>query len=458
MDAQAWLERQEGEDAQERYQYFMRPDPDQREFLGPIETEYDDLTDTEVHFRVALIGMVRGAKRENMKQVKVYLKFDGEPTIPHIRIDDAKPLQGWYQDKEMKQGSRPRPCFSDAVLTEPYGGYCTVGCQFCYINSGMRGYRGSGLVTVPVRYGEQVEAMLARMRTATAGYFSSFTDPFLPLESYYHNTREGAEAFDREGLPIFFLSRLPYPGWAIDLLERNDYSYAQKSLNTSVEEDWRKLSPGALPLADHLDEIRELSSRGIYVSIQVNPIIPGVTSHDEIERLFELLAEAGADHVIVKFVEAQYAWANAMVEKIQRKFPERGERFAELFTENSCGAHRTVVRDYRLDGHLVYQAKANELGLTYATCYEFDRDEDGEWRSIGRDWITADQCHGQRVPMHTRPTPDSPFEEVEECPPTGCLYCADDNDDEPRCGSELYGAAKALRMSDWKQPVYQIEV
>ena len=98
-------------------------------------------------------------------------------------------------------------CMTDAVLTEPYGGYCTVGCSFCYINSGMRGYRGSGLITVPIDYGAQVARMIGKLRTGTAGYFSSFTDPFLPLESIYHNTRSGAEAFDRAGLPVFFLWR-----------------------------------------------------------------------------------------------------------------------------------------------------------------------------------------------------------------------------------------------------------
>src|SRR5690606_36854797 len=118
-----------------------------------------------------------------------------------------------------KRNSRPRPCFSEAILTEPYSGYCRVGCAFCYVNSGFRGYRGSGLISVPLGYGAQVAAMLAKTKTGTAGYFSSFTDPFLPIEDVYHNTQQGAEAFARLGLPVFFLSRLSYPGWPIDLLK-----------------------------------------------------------------------------------------------------------------------------------------------------------------------------------------------------------------------------------------------
>jgi DNA repair photolyase len=77
------------------------------------------------------------------------------------------------------------------------------------------------------------------------------------------------------------------------------------------------------------------------VSIQVNPIIPGVTSHDDIRTLFRRLAEVGANHVIVKFVEAGYSWAPTMVERMVKRFGDRGREFARLFTEN-MGGQRTV--------------------------------------------------------------------------------------------------------------------
>jgi DNA repair photolyase len=318
------------------------------------------------------------------------------------------------------------------------------------------------LISVPLDYGAQVERMLSRLRTSAAGYFSSFTDPFLPLEDLYHNTQSGAQAFVNAGLPIFFLSRLEYPNWAIDLLKRSPYSYAQKSINTPDPDDWRKLSPGALSLEEHLLEIEILHEAGIYVSIQCNPVIPGVTTHEQIEELFGMLAQAGADHVIVKFVEAGYSWAPSMVERLTKRFgPERGGVFRDLFCDN-IGGQKTIAEEYRMEAHGRYSKRAAEVGLTYATCYEYgyERDPDGEilskrGYSIGSQFLTADQCHGHRVPMFSRFELDEPFTEVEECPPTGCLTCAEDNSGEPRCGSELFGSAKALRMSDLKQPVRQ---
>ena len=328
----------------------------------------------------------------------------------------------------------------------------------CYVNSGFRGYRGSGLVSVPINYGEQVAVMLKKQRIAAAGYFSSFTDPFLPLEDLYHNSQKGAEAFDREGLPVFFLSRLHYPGWAKDLLQKNKFSYAQKSINTPNAEDWTKLSPGAISLADHLEEIRELSRLGIYISIQCNPIVPGITTHEDVELLFEMLKDAGANHVIVKFVEAGYNWAPTMIERMMKRFGHnRAAEFQRLFVQN-IGGEKTVEEEYRMEGHRRYQKKATSLGLTFATCYEYRQNTDvqgkkisGSGVSVGKDFLTADQCHGHRVPMFERKTPDAPFTEIAECPPSGCLTCADTNDGKPRCGSELLGAAKALRQPDLRK-------
>lgn len=459
MDHAAWLSGgMDGADepAKEAYKFYMRPDPDMRDFLGPVEEKEDPVTGKVMRSRRARIGMLRNAKDSQKKEMTVYL----DP-LPHIRLEKAKPLQGWYQSKFNKAPTaRERPCFTEAVLTEPYGGYCTVGCAFCYINSGFRGYRGSGLITVPMDYGDQIRKMIGRMKSSAAGYFSSFTDPFLPLEDYYHNTETGARAFTDNGLPIFFLSRLAYPGWAFDLLKKNGHSYAQKSINTPDAEDWSKLSPGALGLHDHLDEIRELRRQGIYVSIQVNPIVPGIVTHDDVVKLFEMLAEAGANHVIVKFVEAGFSWAGAMKDRIDQRFgANRGAFFREVFTQN-IGSMKTVDEEYRIEGHEIYQKAATRLGLTYATCYEYayERDDDGEivgkvGRNIGKRFMTSDQCHGHQVPMYSRTDLNEPFKPVDVCAPTGCLSCADDNGGKPRCGSELFGQAKALKMADFKNPV-----
>ena len=454
---QSWITTQTvGDDdntAATNYNYFMGKEP--REELGPIY-EIDDPYLGKTKVRDMRIGMTRNAKEENKKSVIAYLS-----PYPHTRIDTAKPLQGWYKNLHEPKGTRPRPCFTEAILTEPYGGWCAVGCVFCYVNSGFRGYRGSGLITVPLNYGKQVGQQLSKVRRAAAGYFSSFTDPFTPLEDYYHNTELAAEEFVKVGLPIFFLSRLKYPDWAIKLMMKNPHSYAQKSLNTGNPDDFKRLSPGAMSLDDHYADITKLKKNGVYVSIQCNPIIPGVTSHEDIKKLFMDLARAGADHVIVKFVEAGYSWAPTMAERMIKRFGDRGREFEKLFTDN-MGGQRQVEESYRLKAHKIYSQYAKTYGLTYATCYEYryKRDVAGNivdktGESIGREYTTASQCHGQAVPMYRRKSGKEMFRPVEECPPSGCLYCASENDGEARCGDVLAGEATALRAVDLKVPIGQ---
>ena len=437
------------------YEYFMRPEP--RDNLSEIRVEYDPLLKRKIKVRDIRVGMVRNAKDADKKDVKAYL----EP-YPHTRIDEAKKLQGWYKALHEPPNKRPRPCFTEAILTEPYGGWCAVGCAFCYINSGVRGYRGTGLITVPIDYGKQIKLQLTKIHRAAAGYFTSFTDPFLPLETWYHNTQRAAREFVDVGLPVFFLSRLKYPKWAIDLMTESPFSYAQKSLNTSSAEDFRRLSPGAFSLPGHLDDIRRIKRRGVYVSIQCNPIIPGVTSHADIIRLFKQLAAAGTDHVIVKFVEAGYSWAPAMVDRMIKRFGARGEQFAELFTDN-IGGQKTIQESYRLKAHEMYSHWAKKYGLTYATCYEYKYERDGQGNivsktgvSIGREFTTAAQCHGHAVPVFTRDSADELFRPVDECPPSGCLYCASENEEQPetpRCGDKIAGEGRALRFVELKMPV-----
>ena len=88
--------------------------------------------------------------------------------------------------------------------------------------------------------------------------------------------------------------------------------------------------------------------------------------------------------------------------------------------------------------------------MTYATCYEYAKGPQG-WYSLGRQFTTADQCHGHKVPMFSRTDLNAQFEEVKACAPSGCLYCAPDLDAKKApCGSERFGSAKALRAPDFK--------
>lgn len=439
----------EDEEEKQAYKHFMRMEPVKR-----IENEVHIDSDSGMRYEMRDIGMLRNDK--NPKPMKVFL----DPA-PHIIVDSARELQEWYQNK-LDPGHRPRPCMQSAILTSPYSGSCPVKCTSCYVNSGTRGYRSQNVTVVPRNYGEFVRKSLAKMKTSAAGYFSSFTEPFQELESIYHNTQEGAKAFVDVGLPIFFLSRKPYPGWAFDYILQNKYSYAQKSIHTSSPEDWRKLAPNAIPLLENFEEVRALHKAGIKVSIQVNPIISGVTSNENIVELIHILADCGADHLIFKHVEISYPSRKSLIEIMRAQFGERGKRFEELFTCN-IGHQATIDEEYRINALDLFSRECKKAKVSMGTCYEFAYKRDSDHRivdkvgvSLGLKYLTGPNCHGVKSPVHTRESIEQPWREVEECGPGGCLHCADDSPDKVTgaCGSKFMGSAPAMTFKDLKTSVY----
>lgn len=114
-----WAERIAGEDydtdeAAQKYEFFMSKEP--REELGPIE-EIDDPYLGKTKVREVKIGMTRNAKVEDKMEVLAYLQ-----PVPHIRIDKAKMLQGWYKSLHEPEGVRPRPCLlKRSLVNTPTG-------------------------------------------------------------------------------------------------------------------------------------------------------------------------------------------------------------------------------------------------------------------------------------------------------------------------------------------------
>jgi DNA repair photolyase len=429
-------------EAKDPYAYFMRNEP----ALNLIEPQVDP--ENGLRYTERLIGMTRNAKEEQKKRLRVYL----DP-MPHVILDQNIPVRGWYKAKHEPPNVRPRPCYTESILTQPYGGFCSVGCAFCYINNGGRGYRSQGITVVDPKYPEKIAKQFDRMKIGAAVYMSSFIDPFLALEDVYHNTQRTAQAAVDRGLPIYFLTRRTVPDWAYDMLTLNPYSYMQFSINTPDPDTWRRLSPRAIPLPDMIDQVREMHRRGIYVSIQVNPIVPGIVSNDDICELIHMLAEAGADHLIFKFVEIVYPSASAMIAQMTKRFTKRqGDEFKALFCDN-IGGVKTVQEAYRKNALDRFSVECKKAGVTMSLCYEYEyeRDDDGNILSktgvsMGAKYMTSDQCHGHRVPVHIKGK-DGKFHPMSVCPPSGCLTCAEQHKEAP-CGDTRLFTAPALAPAD----------
>lgn len=393
-------------------------------------------------FDVIPLSALRGGKA---KPTKVFKK-----PMKHLVLDQSIPPRGWYKSKqEATDRIRPRPCYTEALLTTPYGGFCPVGCSFCYINNGSRGYKATGLPTVDPDYPEKFEKQLDKMMVSGAGYMTSFSEAFHVLEDTYHVTQRLTNVFVRAGLPIFYCSRRLPAEWAIEALQVSPYSYMQWSVNTSNPADYKRLSPGAARLEDIFKYIERMSKLGIYTSFQCNPIHPGITTLDELKELVRIASAAGLRHIIFKFCEQVSNARSIIIDRLRRRNfePERVAEFDRLFNQVIGGVY-TIQEDVRVAwlGELVDTTR--QYGITMSTCYEyFDDDKAGE--NLAPYVTTADQCHGRGIPVHYRPALGEKFRPIPGCYRKGCLYCAEHGT--LACRNEELPLAMAWDFADLKR-------
>jgi len=368
--------------------------------------------------------------------------------FPHLVLDQGAVLQGWYKSKhESSPNKRPRPCYTEHLLTKPYGGFCPGNCVFCYVQWGTRGYRRTGLPTVDPAYPEKVEKMLSKLHVAFPAYISSFTEPFHALEPTYHVTERLAKVFDKVELPILFCTRQIMPDWAKSILTHNKYSYAQFSINTSDPKDIRIMCPRGASYKDLMREIHTLSKMGVYTSIQCNPIIPGISNWDEVAQVAIDASKRGLQHIIFKFCESLTADnAKWFIEKLGKRFPkERVDLFKRVYTQR-IGGVLTVSEAIRRKFFDRMMGLTKDLGITMSLCYEYTTQGPCKaGNSMLPEYTTADQCHGRAIPVFYRENLEDTFKPFPGCY-GACLYCKEKGTQ--ACHNDTLLEAKALRYPD----------
>lgn len=400
----------------------------------PIGTGVDE----NGEYEIIPLSMMLGGK---LKPYKVYLK-----PMKHI-INDSNPNpRGWYKGKHETGRRRIRPCYTEAIITTPYSGYCHVGCRFCYIDGGSRGYKATGIPTVSPSYPEHMRKQIGKMMTCPGFYISPYTEPFQLLEEKYEVVHRLTDVIVENGLPFYYLSRRIPPDWAVDALQQNPYSYMQWSINSSNTEIYKKMSPGSYTIEEVMDKIQELHNKGIYISIQIDPILPGIVDLDDIVKLVHLISENGGDHVIFKIMEQVTGNRKMLFERLRAGKLEGVDTLESLLTQ-IIGGVCNVRQDVRVDWWNVLLEETRKVGITMSLCFEYF-DDGKAGANLAPYFTTADQCHGRGVPMYFRPELEAPFQPLAGCYRKGCLWCEEYGTH--ACKSETLLEAKALKYSDYK--------
>jgi DNA repair photolyase len=227
----------------------------------------------------------------------------------------------------------------------PYMG-CAHRCTFCYV----RAFELRAQRPADERYGRSIRVKtnvahvlareLARPSWRGEGIaVGAATDPYQPVEGRYRLTRACLEVLAAASNPLSLITRGPMILRDLDVLQeasaRADVAVTF-SVPTLDEEVWRTTEPGTAPPRQRLRALRKLVDGGVKASVEMAPILPGLS--DRREQLAEVVAaarEAGATGVWANLLFLRPGTREHFLEALARDWPEQLEHYEQLYAEKA---------------------------------------------------------------------------------------------------------------------------
>ena len=216
----------------------------------------------------------------------------------------------------------------------PYRG-CEHGCIYCYARP-THEYLGfsSGLdfetkIMVKPKLPELLREELSSPKWQPQVIaLSGITDCYQPVERKMKITRRCLEVLLEFRNPVGIITKNFLITRDIDILsELAKHNCVRTVVSvTSLDTKLRSvMEPRTSPPQARLNAIRKLADAGIPVSVNVAPIIPGLTDH-EIPAILKAAREAGASSAGFTIVRLPYANAPLFEKWLETHFPDRKEK------------------------------------------------------------------------------------------------------------------------------------
>ncbi|MHA2282429.1 MAG: radical SAM protein [Promethearchaeota archaeon] len=168
-------------------------------------------------------------------------------------------------------------------VINPYTG-CQHGCIYCYAEFMIRFTNHKG-----DKWGEFLDIKqfeLNKIKPQKYGgkriLLSSVTDPYLPLEKKYQNTRKILENLVGTDAEVTILTKSKLVVRDIDLFKKFKNIEVGISISTLNENFARVLERGASKPSDRFAAIKEIHENGIQTYIFISPFFPEITQYKAI--------------------------------------------------------------------------------------------------------------------------------------------------------------------------------
>src|SRR3954469_2864904 len=261
----------------------------------------------------------------------------------------------------------------------PYRG-CLHGCAYCYARPSHE-YLGFGSgadferkIVVKLRAGELLrEAFEKKSWRGELVLFSGNTDCYQPLESSYRLTRACLEACLEYRNPLHVITKSALIERDADLLAELA-AMGSASVTITIpfwDADVARVMEPLVPTPKRrIETVRRLAARGIPVSVNIAPLIPGLSDRDVVSVL-EAAKEAGAVGAAMIPLRLPGSVEPVFVERLREQFPLSAEKVLARVREMRGGKLNDPRFGSRMQGdgpyidavRLLFDQTARRLGL-----------------------------------------------------------------------------------------------
>ena len=279
-----------------------------------------------------LLSAHRGAPENPANRFE---KIHLEPDADWNPDDDVLPRTQFLVDHSQTAiAYNDSPDIGFNASLNPYRG-CEHGCIYCYARPTHEflGFSAGLDFESKIMVKQNAPELLRRELSSPKWQpqvivMSGVTDCYQPVERKLKLTRRCLEVLLEFRNPVAIITKNFLVTRDLDLLAglaRHQCASVCLSV-TTLDNDLRKvMEPRTSPPSARLNAIRKLSEAGVPVSVNVAPIIPGLTDH-EMPKILQAAHDAGATSAGYTVVRLPYANAPLFEQWLQVHFPDRKEK------------------------------------------------------------------------------------------------------------------------------------
>ena len=224
---------------------------------------------------------------------------------------------------------------------------CEFGCKYCYArytHEFMEMRDGEDFerkifakVNAPQLLREELQAAKDRSLPIALG---TATDPYQPAEIHYRITRRMLEVCERfEGLELSITTKSTLILRDLDLLTalaRKSRFSIHMTVTTLDERLARLLEPKAPPPAKRLEAVLSLARAGIYVGVNLMPIVPGITDAPQaMEAVARQAAASGARFLAGRLLFLMPSAMRQFMPFLEREFPALTAKYRRAYSRSA---------------------------------------------------------------------------------------------------------------------------